>query len=299
MFKRISYKLKRFIETWKPIHLCWWFRKHGWKIPKYFVGNPDDIGPNYPATAAADTTVGSVGWSNINNIKTEASYADVAFLEGEPETKQSYYAKGTNYGFNLPYYAVINGILVEIKENDGDVYSGQVLDASIKLVVGGVISGNDKQDGGAVPWGFGTGLKSYGGASDLWGLSNLVGADINAADFGAVVSCKRSGTTFNRTGRLYYIRITVYYTVPVISGIVKIGETPVEGATVRLVNQSGVYVDDTVSDVSGEYSFNIIETTEEKYHVIVEFTDTAGDYGEAGLKYNAKSLWDIVPVAPA
>ena len=23
---------------WKPIHLCWWFRKHGWQIPKYFIG---------------------------------------------------------------------------------------------------------------------------------------------------------------------------------------------------------------------------------------------------------------------
>lgn len=27
------------LKNWKPIHLCWWFRKHGWKIPKYLIGN--------------------------------------------------------------------------------------------------------------------------------------------------------------------------------------------------------------------------------------------------------------------
>ena len=36
MIKKIFKKLK----IWKPIHLCWWFSKHGWKIPKYLIGNP-------------------------------------------------------------------------------------------------------------------------------------------------------------------------------------------------------------------------------------------------------------------
>jgi len=31
-------RLKTFLETWKPIHLCWWFEKRGWEIPKYFIG---------------------------------------------------------------------------------------------------------------------------------------------------------------------------------------------------------------------------------------------------------------------
>ena len=47
MRKKIENKLKRFkhwFKTWKPIHLCWWFRKHGWKIPKYLIGaTPWDI----------------------------------------------------------------------------------------------------------------------------------------------------------------------------------------------------------------------------------------------------------------
>ena len=28
-----------FLLEWKPIPLCWWFRKNGWKVPKYFIGH--------------------------------------------------------------------------------------------------------------------------------------------------------------------------------------------------------------------------------------------------------------------
>lgn len=39
----IHWLLKWFIKEktlleWKPIHLCWWFRKHNLPIPKYFIG---------------------------------------------------------------------------------------------------------------------------------------------------------------------------------------------------------------------------------------------------------------------
>lgn len=31
---RVAYWLRHF----KPIHLCWWFEKHGWRVPKYLIG---------------------------------------------------------------------------------------------------------------------------------------------------------------------------------------------------------------------------------------------------------------------
>ena len=34
---------EKILLNWKPIHLCWWFRKHGWKIPKYFIGADYDF----------------------------------------------------------------------------------------------------------------------------------------------------------------------------------------------------------------------------------------------------------------
>ena len=37
-------------RNWKPIHLCWWFIKYGWKIPKYLIGAAIDIGQYFEAT---------------------------------------------------------------------------------------------------------------------------------------------------------------------------------------------------------------------------------------------------------
>jgi len=74
-----------------------------------------------------------------------------------------------------------------------DTYAGAILlfegfdviENSIKLVKDGAISGNDKSTGAAVS--VTESYISYGGASDLWGLS-WDAADINANDFGVVGS---------------------------------------------------------------------------------------------------------------
>jgi len=34
-------RFKQWFRDWKPIHLCWWFRKHGWRVPKYLIGSTD------------------------------------------------------------------------------------------------------------------------------------------------------------------------------------------------------------------------------------------------------------------
>jgi hypothetical protein len=82
----------------------------------------------------------------------------------------------------------------------------------------------------------------------------------------------------------------------VIDGNVKIGLTNVVGATLRLFNQSCTsYIDSCFSDSSGNFSFlNLINSS--KYHIFVEFKDTAGTYGAVNQLYNSKSLWEIEPV---
>ena len=34
-------KFQKWFNNWKPIHLCWWFKKHDLKVPKYFIGAED------------------------------------------------------------------------------------------------------------------------------------------------------------------------------------------------------------------------------------------------------------------
>ena len=36
-----SKKFQKWFRDWKPIHLCWWFKKHDLKIPKYLIGAED------------------------------------------------------------------------------------------------------------------------------------------------------------------------------------------------------------------------------------------------------------------
>ena len=73
----------------------------------------------------------------------------------------------------------------------------------------------------------------------------------------------------------------------VIKGTVTLEGSPVEGATVRVFNQTTeTYIDDTLTDASGEYSFDL--STEDDYHLFVE-------YEQGGTLYNAESLHSIEP----
>jgi len=73
-----------------------------------------------------------------------------------------------------------------------------------------------------------------------------------------------------------------------ISGIVSLSGVPVEGATVRCIVQSdNTILAEQTTDASGAYEFADLDSAE-LYHLAVEYTT-------GGIKYNALSLWDIVP----
>lgn len=80
--------------------------------------------------------------------------------------------------------------------------------------------------------------------------------------------------------------ITGTYTI---SGVVTQAGNPVSGATVRLIRQSDNGIASTTTNAQGQYSFSV--ASGHLYHAIAEWTD-------GGQKYNAKSLWDLTPVAP-
>lgn len=145
--------------------------------------------------------IGSNNWTNVTNITaSDDAYATCAL------TATSHYAKGDNFGFSIPSGATIDGIVVEwelSKTGTGNVFVDQ-----IKIVKGGTVGSTDKTDLST----FATTdtVKSFGGASDLWG-ETWTDSDINASNFGCVLSCfKITGTP---TARIDYVRVTVYYTV--------------------------------------------------------------------------------------
>ncbi|OGY90712.1 MAG: hypothetical protein A3B31_02620 [Candidatus Komeilibacteria bacterium RIFCSPLOWO2_01_FULL_53_11] len=170
-------------------------------------GDSTSSGPNYPGTAADDSSVGSIAWSSVDNIKADDSSVAVAILTAT--NAESHYAKGTNFSFSIPTTATINGVVLEVEKKVGTCTVGtSISDNSVRLVKNGSVSGDDKQQGTA--WPTSLTYATYGGAADLWGLS-LTPADINLTNFGAVIQAMAVPAATCRAN-IDAMRITVYYT---------------------------------------------------------------------------------------
>jgi len=159
-------------------------------------------GPNSPATAVDDSTVGTETWSSVTDVLTSNNtYANMPCLV----SRITHYVKVTNFGFSIPSGATIDGIVVEVEIKSTGVTGAR--DSSVKLVKSGTISGTDLARSAAI------GAETYivyGTSTNLWGLA-WTDADINSSLFGAAFAAT---WTFSKGGviQLDHIRITVYYT---------------------------------------------------------------------------------------
>lgn len=221
-------------------------------------------GPNNPGTMANDDTVGTVDWANPDRAKiSDDSYAQWLELG-----TTIHYLKATNFGFSIPTGATINGILVEIEQ----IREADATENSIKIVKGGIISGDEKSTGAELP--DVEAYVSYGASDNLWGLS-WTAEDINLSTFGVVYSAKR--TVLDVVG-VDHIRITVYYT------------TSILGPAPRDENRVPTF--QAVLDTDGETPTNVL--VDPTVHAFMVDDDTTGsDNGPT----NAKRDDNRVPVA--
>jgi len=161
-------------------------------------------GPNSGSTFVNDTTVGNLNanWIDVINAKdSDQVYTSIA---SGVYGLTSYYLKVTGFAFSIPVGATILGILVEVERYEGDT---DVCDYSLKIVKGGSIGGTEKAS--VSIWPIAEAYASYGGSSDLWGLS-WTPADINDPTFGMVISAIITGSG---VAYIDHIRISVYYRI--------------------------------------------------------------------------------------
>lgn len=169
-------------------------------------------GPNSGGTFANETESGAlVNWSNASNAQTnDGSGATCGSSSGSPFFTDR--LKATNFGFAIPGGATINGITVEI---DRYYYAGgglNIRDYSIKLVKGGTVQGDEKSTGALWPSSASPSYATYGGSSDLWGLT-FTDSDINSSGFGVIICGQSDATSKAFAGfGVDHIRITVDYT---------------------------------------------------------------------------------------
>lgn len=172
------------------------------------------LGPNSPGTLANDATVGAVAWTDAAN----AGAQDDAYASAElPGNSQTQYLKATNFGFEVPAGATIDGITVEIDRYE--THSAAVSDTNVRIVKGGAISLTNRSAGAAWATSDADAYASFGGAADLWG-ETWTPDDINAADFGVVFNAVAAMGAFPFGANVFvdHIRITVHYTAAAAPG---------------------------------------------------------------------------------
>jgi len=164
-------------------------------------------GPNSFSTYTSNNSNGGTyTWTNINNISSsDDNYGYSAVGPGGA----SYQMLLTGFGFSIPSGATINGITASIERKKTGNAGSSIKDSLIKLIKGGVVSGTDKKSG--LNWPTTETVATYGGSSDLWGLT-LTHTDVNDANFGIAVAISCFGAKFPATGNIDLITLTVDYT---------------------------------------------------------------------------------------
>lgn len=220
----------------------------------------DTAGPNNPSSGTNQAGIGTEVWQSPDNITLAGSpYATATLYH---EHLQSNYLQGTNYNFAIPPDATITGIEVEINRKS-DSRNPNVVDTEVRLVKGGQIAGDNR----ALPddWPTTLTVATYGGPTDLWGLSWLP-ADINSIDFGVVLAAHRDNNGNNQRQALVdSMQITVYYEVsPNMSIECGVGTPVVYGDSIDCIatvtsptgSQTPSGTVDWTSDGSGSFELN-------------------------------------------
>lgn len=163
----------------------------------------------FPGTVANDATVGTISWTNVNNVKTDdLNVAQATTTSGGDNSK---YLKCTNFGFTLPNNAEILGIEVNVRLKGGS--NDDVDDNQVRIVKSdGSFGSITKNRLNEVWWGSGGGgeFVTYGSATDIWS-ETWTASDINNSNFGFGISVNLQGGDSNIDGEIYFIKMKVYY----------------------------------------------------------------------------------------
>ncbi len=251
------------------------------------------VGPNNPGSAVNTTGFGSTAWSNPGNITSAGSpYATVTLTPGS----SSNYLKATNYGFNIPLSATIDGIEVKINRKGEQSFGFGFEDNVVKIVKGGTISGDNKNSSNTYPTTLST--KTYGSSNDKWGLT-WTPADINATNFGVALSTKSNLIISTLTASINYIEITVYYT-PIINGSITVYKDVLNPDSSAVVDGHwfGVKLNDanpqSISEFNSYTYANLVPGT----YTITETADGDYDFVSFSSDSDAENPGAQVVVAP-
>lgn len=167
-------------------------------------------GPNNAGSGSEVAGPGTIAWDNEGNLNAAGSATAVLTSSATSE-----YLQGTSYGFGIPANATIQGFQVAINRSSSSNGGGNSInDVTLSLVKGGtIVTGVGSNKATTTDWPTSLGVANYGSSSDLWGTT-WTAADVNATNFGIVLSAVNQSGFTSRTASVDYMQITVTYTLP-------------------------------------------------------------------------------------
>ena len=190
----------------------------------------ESAGPLYPDTGANVSGIGTVSWLNTLNLVSDNNSTASVNL---PRSQISNYLHATDFDFNIPTNAVINGIEVTVGRA---ALFGYIKDYAVQLVSGNQVIGDNKAITD-LDWPIKEFGQPYGTVDDTWGTA-LTPSEINSSGFGvslAVINTDpNSSSTSIRTAAVDYISVTVSYSIPTATELFQTETSVQYGGTANL-----------------------------------------------------------------
>ena len=148
-------------------------------------------------------------WGDLNSVKTENGDGVYNYAPGSGDASYSEYLRLTNFGFEIPTNARIDGVVVRIKCRQTAWAGADIADYIVQLrKADTTVSGNRAS---TTKWGTSYTNISHGGSADKWDFSTLTYSDVNNSGFGVEIRTKNSCYSY-ANALIDVVGITVYYT---------------------------------------------------------------------------------------
>ena len=145
-------------------------------------------------------------WNNLFNSVSDNGANTTTANPLTSSNGATYFLKNQQYGHSIPSDATIDGIELLVERAQG---GGFYSDYEVRVSGSPGMSSSKTADIGA-SWAT-TGVATYGGPTDLWGLS-WSASDVNSTLFSTYVSVTGTSPLNPATAGLDYVKTIVYYT---------------------------------------------------------------------------------------
>ena len=168
---------------------------------------------SYTKAAGRGQTAGpTVNWTDPNNIlASDNTYTSATLSYGSVLTEVSDYIRADYFGFDIPEFATIDGIVCSLERKASA--ANVIQDYIVSILKNGTVpAGSDDKKYTLGYWPSFDATLNYGSASDLWGTT-WTPADINNVLFGFGIRAEYMPAYGSATAYVDYMSITVYYTL--------------------------------------------------------------------------------------